>query len=246
MVIDIGRPHKNNSEELIALLEDFFTNEIHGNPDKLKCSLLAAYAAKKGFDIKAHNLRRDQSVRARMEELRTLAVENGNVTGISYKTLDVDSFLRQNCSLNTLKKALTELDEYWKSVYETASRLQTENARLCAERSKRQQVLKDLQSQEQNLKEELQQSQKAIKDLKEENQYIKKLLNTYVYPEVASELLRRMNLPAKERGPIDDEALNLLIAPKRPEAYAGPQNAEDTAQNRGGKLIQLMRKQVED
>ena len=44
----MARPKKTESDELVAILDSFFTSEAAGNPAKLKCSLLEEYAARLG------------------------------------------------------------------------------------------------------------------------------------------------------------------------------------------------------
>ena len=58
----MARPRKTDSDELVALVDSYFTTEAAGNPAKLKCSLLEEYAARLGKAAKAYDFRRDEKV----------------------------------------------------------------------------------------------------------------------------------------------------------------------------------------
>ena len=55
----MARPKKTDSDELVAIVDSFFTTEAAGNPAKLKCSLLEEYSARIGKPAKAYDFRRD-------------------------------------------------------------------------------------------------------------------------------------------------------------------------------------------
>ena len=50
--IDMARPKKANTEQLLQLLNTYY--EIDGNPEKLKFSMLEKYAKTMGYEIKAY------------------------------------------------------------------------------------------------------------------------------------------------------------------------------------------------
>lgn len=64
----MARPKKTDSDELVAIVDSYFTTEAAGNPAKLKCSLLEEYAARRGKQAKAYAEARS--------EVRSLTVEN--------------------------------------------------------------------------------------------------------------------------------------------------------------------------
>ena len=88
----MARPRKADADELIQLVDSYFTTEAAGDPSKLKCSFLERFAARNGRDIKAYDFRRYPEVRERMEELKAMVLnENGMqmLKGNSYKSLDI-------------------------------------------------------------------------------------------------------------------------------------------------------------
>lgn len=243
----MGRPHKNNTEELLVLLDDYFANEAAGNPDKLKFSMIAEYAAKKGISVQAYNLRRDDAVRKRVEELKSISMQaDCSIGKVAYKSLDIDGLLQKNCSLPAIRKALMELDEYWKDIYEKMTVVQLENGNLYALRLQEKKKSESYQQEIARLQETISEERKKGKVLSDENKYLKSLVNKYLYPELANELLRQMNLPVKERKVITDQAVQDLIEIKRPLSYEGPQPGAEPARKRESKLIQMMKRQVDD
>ena len=126
----MARPRKADADELIQLVDSYFTTEAAGDPSKLKCSFLERFAARNGRDIKAYDFRRYPEVRERMEELKAMVLnENGMqmLKGNSYKSLDIASVLKARRDPDELRKVLGEMDTYWKQVYEKCISLSREN-----------------------------------------------------------------------------------------------------------------------
>lgn len=118
----MARPKKTSSEELVRLVDSYFTTEAAGNPAKLKCSLLESYARRNGVDAKAYDFRRDPKVRERIEQLKMIVLnENGMGLqfGSPYKNLDVDRIMKARRDPDELRTVLGELDAYWKQIYES-------------------------------------------------------------------------------------------------------------------------------
>ena len=122
------RPRKNDSDELIRLVDEFFTSEACGNPAKLKGSLLESYAARRGSTAKSYDFRRDPAVTGHIEYLKKLVSdENGIrvINGSAYKTLDTAALLKKYHDPDSLTKALLEIDAHWKSIYEASCNADT-------------------------------------------------------------------------------------------------------------------------
>ena len=117
----MGRKKKNNSEKLAALAREFYETEGCGNPAKLKCSNFARYAKAHGCDAQAYDFRRDEAVRAFMDEIlkRNGEAEEAPLQ-TAYRTLDIDALLLSSSSMEDFKRNLREMDSYWHSVYDAA------------------------------------------------------------------------------------------------------------------------------
>ena len=95
----MARPRKTDTEELIQLVDSYFTTEAAGDPSKLKCSMLEGFAARMGKAAKAYDFRRDPQVRKHIEELKSMVLnENGMqmLQGSAYKGLDIEKVLRMS------------------------------------------------------------------------------------------------------------------------------------------------------
>ena len=144
----MARPKTYDSNRIIGLVEDYFVNVANGDPCMLKFSQLEKHLRDNGLEIKAYNLRRDPELLKKLEELKKSAhVGYEKITDTSYKNLDIEEFIRKSHDLNSLRKALAELDGYWKEVYSRSDTVGKENKRLLSERSeliKRDQELEEM------------------------------------------------------------------------------------------------------
>ena len=68
----MARPRKNDSDELIRLVDEYFSSEACGNSAKLKGSLLEDYASRRGSTAKSYDFRRDPAVMAHIGYLKKL------------------------------------------------------------------------------------------------------------------------------------------------------------------------------
>ena len=125
----MARPKKVTGCDMLQMLNSYW--ETHGDPCKLKCSLLEEYAASIGFDIKAYDFRRDESVRKRISELQT--ARTVGFGALAYKNLDVDRIITENASKMALKAALAELDTYWRDIYRHAAQNANDNVKLLSD-----------------------------------------------------------------------------------------------------------------
>ena len=117
----MARPRKNDSNELIRLIDEYFSSEAAGDPSKLKSSLLEKYAYAHGVTAKAYDFRRDPEVQAHISYLKKLVSDErgSSIVGEgSYKTLDIRSLIRKYKDPEELISVLSEMDEYWKNVYD--------------------------------------------------------------------------------------------------------------------------------
>ena len=221
----MARPKTYDSSRIIGLVEDYFVNIANGDPCMLKFSRLEKHLKENGLEIKAYNLRRDPELLKKIEELKKSAhVGYEKITDASYKNLDIEEFIRKSHDLNSLRKALAELDEYWKEVYCKSATVGKENKRLLSERSellKKNQGLEDTVG---NLNEKVDQLANDRNHLVSENAYLRGQIKKYIYPAAANVLLEKMNLPKnKDTGITNEAAVKELIDEGTPKAFDGIQ-----------------------
>ena len=107
----MARPKKVDSNQLIAILDNYFTNVIEGDVTKLKYSNLEAYFKTCGVDVAAYNLRRDKDFVNALERLKTSDNLCGQIIeDVRYKTLDIEQLIKSCYDLKSFRKALLELD----------------------------------------------------------------------------------------------------------------------------------------
>lgn len=242
----MGRPKKNGTEEMLRIVEQFFEEEMHGNPERMKCSTLEEYSEKKGTCIKAYMFRRDKEVRKRMEELKNIAQQSREMQSpIVYKNFDVDGLLKTCGSLQELKKVLVETDRYWKSVYDRAISTKEEMDKVVLENIRLESDKRSLEEQVRSYKKEAEDNQKTINGQVREIRYLKRMLSSYLYPALANELLRQSHLPSEQNESVQKKAFEELIDGNRPSAFQGLQMAKEPKMTRQEKLLAEMRNQID-
>lgn len=241
----MGRPKKTSTDELLCLVEKYFEEEVSGNPEMLKCSLLESYAVKKGICAKAYDFRRNKAVRKKLEELQEAArQEVDRQSAIAYKNLDVDGLLRTCSDLQELKSSLMEADRYWKTVYDTAAELKVQNRKLFSEKIKMESEIRAHRTENDGLDEKLDESTKTINRQQRENRCLKRMLSDYLYPALANELLRQALLPSKGNESVKPEAFEALIDGKIPSPFHGVQGNKPKSMTRQEKLMEQLKNQV--
>ena len=111
------------TEQMIAVVDSYYLTQADYNAKRLKCSLIAAFATELGYSAEGYDFARNLEVREHIERLKCFAevhAENhiSERAGTSYKNLDVEGLIRNNREHAQLAKALTELDAYWRRIYE--------------------------------------------------------------------------------------------------------------------------------
>ena len=192
----MARPKKTGSDELLAIVDSYFTTEAAGNPSKLKCSLLEEYAARLGKQIKAYDFRRDEKVRQRIEELKTLG-KNENGMGIKlgnpYKSLDAARIMKARQDPDELRTVLGELDSYWRYVYESTLEIRKDAETAAAQKKHLEEAHAVLLHEKESLVKSNEAARSEIRHLTIENRYLRRMLRTYLYPALANEILADEN-----------------------------------------------------
>ena len=129
----------------------------------------------------------------------------------AYKTLDVESFLTRNSGRKALTKALTELDRYYEAVSSRAVEVFQKNKKLEGKISENMAELKKLSSRIADLETQIADQSEKLRDMKQENAAYKKVVDTYIYPEIANELLKKSGFLQNTQGIIKEEALESEI-----------------------------------
>ncbi|MCR5011510.1 MAG: hypothetical protein K6A72_04155 [Lachnospiraceae bacterium] len=239
------RLKKLGSEEMIAIVDSFFTTEGAGNPSRLKCSVIAEYAIRNGYQLEAYDFRRDAGVRKRIDELKDMARdENGMrlLTGRAYKSLDVERILKARRDPDELRKVLAELDAYWKDVYEDSL-----NAVQSVQKMKKQlgvveEQLRVVQCSLETKTSEAVGYLKQANRLEEENRYLRKHLKTHLNTAIANRILEEENLltEAETDGYLEPSAMESMADGKIPSSFSEAVSKDRKMRNEVSAALRLM------
>jgi len=242
----MARPKKIDSLMLVKIVEEFYEEEANGNPSRLKFSRIEAYAAKKGCGAKAYDFSRDQCVRKRILELTEMAaLSSREMAAAAYKSLDIDQMVRGCSSLEELKKSLYEMDQYWKNVYLSSSEAAKRDRQLLAEKSCYEERITKLLEENKKLSERAAADGKEARSLQRENVYLRRMLKTYLYPNVANEILRESHLPVTKNTAVRPETFHELIEGTRPLPFGGAPAEKPKPMTRQEQLLEEMKNQVQ-
>lgn len=239
----MARPKKASDELLISIVDEYYTTVALGDMSKMKFSALEVYSREHGAEIKEHVFRRNKAVIKRIGELRELSASEEDIqVSVGYRNLDVEGLIRSCSSVDDLRNKLVELDNYWKDIYEHYIEVTKGNKKEILDKSR---VVKDndqLSHANAELVSKYDEIRKENKELKRENIYFRQIMDRYIVPELARELMRQANLPLKEkRKYLNSVAYDELIEGKIPMPFTGKQGHGTVRMTRQEKLIEEMK-----
>lgn len=207
--------------EIIEHFEKYLQEECSNNVTLFKIPRFGDYLRKNGFPSVADTtLRRNNGFRELLAERKAKYEEEEEEyrTVITYKTIDVDSFMATNRTPNAIRTGLSELNLYYKKVAEAALEFKNENEKL--------------QDENEELKEQIQQllqKETSRKALETENIKLRALIKSSVYPEIANELLKEEGILQSKQQVITDEfmANNILTADSEINFHSDITNSKD-------------------
>lgn len=191
----MGRNKAIEDSVLIELIKEYWGKNCCGDQRKLKLTAITRYINENGYpDYAVESLRRNENARAYIDVLARDSRDTAQRVVAAYKTIDIDVFLDTHKTRASLKQALTELDGYYSLVSEAAAAVEKRYRNLEKEYAALLQEVKNLSDENLRLS-QLEEPMKAeIKSLKEEKRALQSVVNDYVYPDIANELLVRMGV----------------------------------------------------
>lgn len=186
----MARPRSFTEDELIALINEYYLEY----PNKMiKTSDLERYAKTHGRpNFRAYSIRRCPKAKQYIDQINANNQMTLETTIVTWRQLDVDAFLNLNRSRNDLKNALIQRDNYYGEVCRSAGEFLRDKEHLEDKIRRMKSEINDLKNQVAELE---QMNTKRI------NQYsqvmlskMKKVLDTYVYPDIANEILKKEGL----------------------------------------------------
>lgn len=204
----MGRKAKIDDITLLNLLDQFFIGECNKDISKLKILAFAEYVRKNGYeDVQDYLVRRNTAVREHIEQLKADVDSAYQSRAVVFRNLDVDLFLSKNTSRVALKRALTERDNYYQQLAESAAycigkynELKEQIAKLTTEKE-------TLQFENASYMAENKQMKTKLREEHAEIQKLRTFIDTYVNPEIANELLKQEGLLKTTTGIVSAEAV---------------------------------------
>lgn len=186
----MARPRSFTEDELIALINEYYLEY----PNKMiKTSDLERYAKTHGRpNFRAYSIRRCPKAKQYIDQINTSNQVTLETTIVTWRQLDVDAFLNLNRSRSDLKNALIQRDNYYGEVCRSAGEFLRDKEHLEDKIRRMKSEINDLKSQIAEL--EQMNTNKINRYSQEMLSKMKKILNTYVYPDIANEILKKEGL----------------------------------------------------
>lgn len=198
----MARAKKINTEQLIALIDQYALNHPQ---ERITIPALSGYICKNGFDVAPYLIRRDKIAREHINKINEQDSSNMQRSVVTYHQLDIDNFISTNSNIDKMKAALAQRDAYYASIARSAAIAFKENNDLKNSNRCFRNTIDKLRS---DLENEKQKADRKVK--KARNEVIlslKRILDDYVYPEVANLLLEKEGLLETTHEIVDKEKL---------------------------------------
>lgn len=210
----MARPKLVEDSIILELIKKYFNEECHNNIKKLRTSEIIKYINNNGYpDYPVTTLRRTQVVMDYIEELKNMISDDKYITSVSYQTIDAALLVNSNRSKETLIKVISERDSYYKTVADSAAQAFEMYNKLKKKYETEKECNTLLTEHNTKLEKLVSENETKIKMLTAELKSYKSVIETYVYPEIANELLIKEGAVRKTDSLIIEDALeNNLIA----------------------------------
>lgn len=205
----MARPKLIDDKELLNLIKRYFNDVCEGNLKLFTMPKITEYINNNGYPTYAvESLRRSNTARNYIDSLIQTTQNNTITNLVAYKTLDVDAFLSTNRTKESLKRALIDLDNYYRTIADAASEIISSHNKDKETINTITEELKQAQNQVLELKATIDTLKQENREIQANNKALKGIVNDYVYPEIANELLSRDSIIYKENSTIDPKQLD--------------------------------------
>lgn len=266
---NMARPRKISEHDLLEGTQKYFEEECKGNIKLLKLSKISTYLSKLyGMEIGSHIVKNSKVVREYIEQKRIDNKCSYIQQDLIYKPLDVQSLLSKNKTQPSLNAALTALDARYEQLYLGAVAIQQEfqklkdkNVALKIENAKLKEEYRNIQATNMELKEEIKANRAEQRKQSKRISELKKVVSTYVYPDLANELLKESKmLRLKQPSNITDSGKRKVIDTKskltdiftldtddnREEIGMELDKKDDDKKTSTGNIIQIFRDELDE
>lgn len=208
----MGRKSKIDNATLIALFEQYFMEKCEVEPGNIKIPAFAEYVRNNGYpDVQDYLIRRNDTLRKRISEIKENAENAITQNAVVFRNLDVEAFIKKNPTPASLKKALSERDTYYRNLSESASYCVSHFKEMSNKIDALMVKNTDLQEENARLLKELTSVKKERKKMDKVLKKFRELINTYLYPEIANELLKKEGLLSNTAAIVSEEILDMNV-----------------------------------
>lgn len=208
----MGRKKQITDEELIAQIDKYYLEVCEGHVDMLKVPEIGGFLRRTGYpELKDYIIRRNASAIAYINNLKQAQKGEILYRVATYKTIDADEFIEKNHSISSMKKALSELSMYYKSVCDAATQINEQYKNLEKNVYSKEREQKYTKDKLEKTEKKLTELKEQLKQLQANNKILRTVVETYVYPEIANELLQRSGFIKETQGIISDSTVELEI-----------------------------------
>ena len=187
----MARPKKMEDEDMLALVQKFYIEKCRSNPAKLKIPAIGNYIRSLGYDIDDFLIRKNKIVREYIDSTKNTQVKTAVTRVAAHRDIDVDAFLAHNSSPQALRKALIDRDNYYGVIADSAVIIFKENETLGKKNLELAKRVEELEKRSMTAEATVAELSVENRNLKTINRTYRKIVDTYVYPEIANELLKK-------------------------------------------------------
>lgn len=203
----MARPKKMDDEFMLSLAQQYYAEKCSNNIELLKVSKIGEYIRSKGYDVQDHLIRRNELVREYIDSIKA-DNETAKIKIVSvFNDMDVDDFLKRNRTQQALRTALVERQNYYMQVAHSASLIFKENKKLKEKLEKTEKEISLLEQQLESSDFAKKETLKGFHEAKRKARILQDLVETYVYPEIANELLVQKGILKKTEGMVDPKVV---------------------------------------
>lgn len=207
----MARKTKIDTDTLISLVGQYYAEKCDNNPTALKIPAIGDYIRSQGYDVADYLIRRNQEVREYITRLQD-NTEETYINSVSvYRDLDINAFVEKNNTPSKLIKAIKERENYYREVTTSAAYCFQENKKLQRKLQDMEKRIRELEfsmTKDEGLYSE---TSRLCKEIKAENVQLRNVVDTYVYSEIANELLKKQGLLKTTAGIVDVEKVEESI-----------------------------------
>jgi len=191
----MGRKRLISDKELLQQLDAFLINSCDGDVTLYKATAFAEYLQEHDYPaVKNYLLRRNQALAAQLNRLKQMADSNDQYMLATFKTIDAEQFIDRNYSTCAMKRALSDLNQYYETVCESAVRLNEKSKQIQIENQTLKSDLRELTIENSELENIVSELKGQLIREEQRNTALIETVETYVYPEIANELLKELKL----------------------------------------------------